>query len=78
MYSSMGTLIKKNSTKQRPINNNTMVTEKYDCGGAVARGKIQSLVTLKMETICTSETSAPLTRATRRHIPEDHIPHTYR
>jgi hypothetical protein len=30
---------------------------------------VQSLVTLKLEAICPSETSYLLTRATRRHVP---------
>jgi hypothetical protein len=77
LYSSVGKLIKTHST----------VTNRHNCGGDVARSslprplwgtssllgrKIQSLVTLKMEAICITETSA-FTGTTWRHIPEEII-----
>jgi hypothetical protein len=59
----MGNLIKTYSTKQRPVNNNSTVTDKLDCGGAVQEalhaarleaypslelGRFTSRITLKM------------------------------
>jgi hypothetical protein len=85
-------LTAKRASCKRPINNNLKVTDKHDRGGAVARGsrrrpsrgisslragKTKSLVNLKMEALCSSETYF-LTTATRRHIPEDNILHCYR
>jgi hypothetical protein len=58
--------------------------DKNNCGGSVARGttsvrlrKSQNLGTLKMESICSSESSILSTLATRSHITEDNILHPY-
>jgi hypothetical protein len=63
-----------------------MLSSGIYCRVALVRGtdvseeparKIYSLVTLKMEMICYSESSVILTRATAHHIPEDNILHCY-
>jgi hypothetical protein len=48
-----------------------------DCREDMPHDRSKSLITLKMEAIATSETSV-LTRATRRHIPEDGILYSHR
>jgi hypothetical protein len=42
-----------------------------------SRWKTKSLLTLKMEAICSSETSVLLSRATRHHISEDSLLHCH-
>jgi hypothetical protein len=68
-----------------PINNNSTVTDQLDCGGAVQEALFavfrkadpryelgKQPFILKMKDICSSETPV-ITRATRRHIPQDNI-----
>jgi hypothetical protein len=69
----------------RPINSKSTVVDKLHCGGAVQEAhfavrrkayplyelrSFKSLVTLKIEAICSSETTV-LTRATLHKIPKD-------